>query len=344
MGSEKKANVPLIVFTVLIGISFWGITLYNGWLNEVVLFGHNVINGWFDKTTPGISANENVTTVKQGEFAYKLLDNIDIPDNITTIKDSAFRGNKLTSVTIPPSVTSIGKKAFDMNRLTSITIGENVALAGNSFGLGFEEIYKNNGLGAGTYTLINNENYEWSIWSDNYGYIIDNGSITITGYSGTDSEMEIPAEINGNPVKIIGERAFYKNPFTSVVIPDSVTVIGDSAFLGDWDNSKRAPLGAISSVTFGNSVISIGNKAFENNKLSRITLPDSVTSIGYSAFADNPVTRLSIGADVTLETDGSFGILGEGTGFNTAYSNNSNKAGIYTRPNARSGTWRRAQR
>jgi hypothetical protein len=80
-----KNNTVLLVFTVLLSVFLWGISLYNGWLNEVALFGYNVFNSWIDENKPYISVSENITTIKYGEFTYKLLTNITIPDNITTI-------------------------------------------------------------------------------------------------------------------------------------------------------------------------------------------------------------------------------------------------------------------
>ena len=63
----------------------------------------------------------------------------------------------------------------------------------------------------------------------------------------------------------------------SVVIPNSVTSIGDHAF---YDCSS------LTSVTIGNSVKSIGNFAFYDcSSLTSISIPNSVTSIGYSVFS-----------------------------------------------------------
>ncbi len=54
-------------------------------------------------------------------------------------------------------------------------------------------------------------------------------NIAITGVSGV-TNVVIPADINGAPVKNIGENAFYMEGIESVVIPSSVVNIGDNAF------------------------------------------------------------------------------------------------------------------
>ena len=62
-----------------------------------------------------------------------------------------------------------------------------------------------------------------------------------------------------------------------MIIPDSVTSIGGSAF---------SYCSNLTSVVFGNSVTSIGNYAFEScSNLTSVVIPDSVTSIGENAFA-----------------------------------------------------------
>lgn len=65
-----------------------------------------------------------------------------------------------------------------------------------------------------------------------YSYkVLDNGTVEITGYSGSEEKVDIPAEIDGKSVTSIGSYAFKSSLCTDVTIPDSVISIGKSAFL-----------------------------------------------------------------------------------------------------------------
>jgi uncharacterized protein (TIGR02145 family) len=185
-------------------------------------------------------------------------------------------------------------------------------------------------------TSLKNGEYAWY---DNFRYQYNNGSINIVDYKGEGGDLAIPEEINGYPVRIIGEKAFSEKSFSSVTIPNNVTTIEAQAFFGAWDKVNKVPLGTISDVIFGENVTAIGDRAFENNSLSRIIIPNNVTSVGVSAFADNPVTSIKLGANVKLGEEGDNGILGRGTTFNSAYAKNGKKAGTYTRQNISSTTW-----
>ena len=80
-----------------------------------------------------------------------------------------------------------------------------------------------------------------------------------------------------NSVTNIGDYAFSGcRSLTDIVIPDSVTNIGDCAF---WNCRS------LTDIVIPNSVTSIGDNAFEYcESLTDIVIPDSVTSIGKWAF------------------------------------------------------------
>jgi hypothetical protein len=102
--------------------------------------------------------------------------------------------------------------------------------------------------------------------------------IIITGYyPGTAAKVVIPAEIEGIPVRVIGSHAFQNLNITEVVIPNSVTTIGEGAF-NECDS--------LTSITIPNSVTTIGEGAFRGyTSLASITIPNSVTTIGEGAFS-----------------------------------------------------------
>ncbi len=101
-------------------------------------------------------------------------------------------------------------------------------------------------------------------------------------YGGNSSDFQIRA----------GTLEKYTGASTVVVIPNSVTEIGDSAF---------KDCSALTSVTIPNSVTKIGNSAFKNcSALTSVTIPNSVTEIGGSAFRGcRSLTNLNIPNSVT---------------------------------------------
>ena len=125
-------------------------------------------------------------------------------------------------------------------------------------------------------------------------------TITVTGYSGNPTALDIPGTLNGYPVTTIGTNAFYfKSTMTNVTIPDSVTGIGDWAF---------GQCTGLANVTMGDSVASIGGWAFAYcSGLREAVLPASVTSLGTDSFLlCSSLTNLTIPNSVTNIGEGAF--------------------------------------
>lgn len=91
----------------------------------------------------------------------------------------------------------------------------------------------------------------------------------------------------------------YKLNWTSVVIPNTVKSIGDSAFYGCT---------GLKNITIPDSVTSIGYGAFSScTGLTNITLPDSLTHINFRTFGDcTALEGIKIPDSVTSIGEGAF--------------------------------------
>jgi hypothetical protein len=111
--------------------------------------------------------------------------------------------------------------------------------------------------------------------ASDFEYRTITGGIEITGYRGSAIEVRIPSVIEGAHVVTINGAFQNRSAITAVIIPDSVTSIGERAFLGCT---------GLTSIRLPDSLTSIGERAFENTGLTSITLPDGLINIGSRAF------------------------------------------------------------
>src|ERR1035437_2965099 len=157
-----------------------------------------------------------------------------------------------------------------------------------------------------------------------FTFTTNNGTITITGYTGPGGSVSIPTNINNLPVTSIGNghaSVFSANNVTNVTIPGSVTNIGGWAFAGCTRltsvtiGTNVTTIGfaafnvctSLTNVTIPNSVIGIGGAAFDQCfALTSVTIGTNVTSIGANAFEETGLTSLAIPASVTNIGDGAF--------------------------------------
>ena len=148
-----------------------------------------------------------------------------------------------------------------------------------------------------------------------YYNILDENNVAVTGvftYKGGstyvsigiyEGEIVIPPTITNNgknySVTSIGSSAFQYQNVISIMIPNSVTSIGNFAFSSCSD---------LTSISIPNSVKSIGNYAFSSSSgLTSISIPNSVKSIGeYAFYGCRGLTSISIPNSVTSIGRGAF--------------------------------------
>ncbi len=134
--------------------------------------------------------------------------------------------------------------------------------------------------------------------SGDYSYaILEDGTISITKYTGKDENLVIPSEIDGKTVTSLGVTSFMMNPsIKTVSIPDTVTVIDTYAFSYCMN---------LTSVTIPDSVVTISDGAFQYcSKLDNVVVPDSVKSMGVRAFGDDTaLTKIELSDNNTTFAD-----------------------------------------
>ncbi len=229
----------------------------NGFTDETCLIFNELYDGTLeigkyagnDKTYVIPSENDGKKITQIGSYAFincTGLTSVTISDGVTYVGDCAFYNcTSLTSVTIPASVTRIDDYAFGY-----YYYGDDEKKID-----GFKINYFKNTIGH-LYAIKNGFSDETCLIT----YELDDDTLGIMEYGGSDKSYVIPAEIGGKKITQIANDAFNDcTELTSVTIPDSVTYINFEAFYNCT---------SLKSVTIPASVTYIGDYAFgyyENN-------------------------------------------------------------------------------
>ncbi len=126
--------------------------------------------------------------------------------------------------------------------------------------------------------------------------VLENDTIQITGYEGSDKDIVIPSQIEDKDVTEIGDGygSMIYNEADSVTLPSTVQKINSFAF--DQSTIKR--------INIPSSVTELGRFAFRETNLESLTIPSSVKTFGelYSnKSTDNTLRNLCIYDDSSFE-------------------------------------------
>ncbi len=337
----RSVTIPAAVTTIK-EHTFMGCTS----LSEVsILSSLSAIEGWAFWGCTSLEQFEMPDSVTDiGKFAFedcRNLQELTFSSSLTNIGEGAFETcTSLTRLTLPSGLTSIPKGLFrECTGLTQISLPEGLTSIGESafhdcpvladvFYAGTEKQWDQITIEANNEELQNADIYcEGELLpdpADDYKYrILDDGTVEITEYTGSDPVVYVPDMIHDRLVTAIGSEAFVTSSnLEKITIPYSVTKMGDvdkTGLSGSFgacaglkeihveDENKnyssgqgvlfnkektvliRHPQAKKGEYVIPSSVTEIAHGAFEDcYDLSKVTVPPKITEIKSCCFSECP--------------------------------------------------------
>lgn len=263
----------------------------------------------------------NVVKIGSGAFAGSDIDggevaSVSLPEGLTEIGERAFfHCENLSSLNIPSTVTTIGSNAFGKcSDLTDLTIPAGVT-SGVPKALGMGTSDSND-----KWPNLANVKFADGSPYENVDGVLYKGTVMECVLDDSKTEITVRDDTKEIAAYVLG-RASNSNPGSTsptIILPSSVTVVGESAFpfatiseksdlsnittIGDYafknsaitaaDLSSATTIGkhafygcsALTSVEFSSDLTSMGEAAFRNTALTEVVIPEGLSSIPKQAF------------------------------------------------------------
>lgn len=265
---------------------------------SVKTFGDSVFVG--SKGLKSVFIQYGVTKVASRIFQDCVsLENVTIPDSVTSIETYAFYNCAMSEITIPGSVTFIGSAAFNScANLKNISIPASVReIICDTFTwctslTSFEVAESNPSYSSVDGVMFSKDKtriicYPAGKAESNYSVPDSVVSIEQDAFAGnTLTSIQIP-----NSVTEIGDFAFmYSKNLTDITIPEPVTIIRDYVF---------SNCSCLTKVTFPSGLKTIGQSTFQKcTSLADLQLPKGLESFGAEAFREcTSLTNLTLNCD-----------------------------------------------
>lgn len=236
-------------------------------------------------------ANNNTSKIKINKigkcaFAGADISTVEIPSSIETIEESAFEGcTGKTSLALHKGLNTIGNRAFANVALTDISFGTDSTLkqiGDEAFSsatikqLSIPSTVKTIGNRAFASAHLEKLSFETRIEKGHRLYDLQNIGDMAFNNSLSLQRLVAPA---GVIAKIKG----------SVVDVQNIEIVGED----DIEAGLLAKT-SVSSLSIGEGVKKIGDRAFEGLKITSLTIPASVLEIGVGAFWHCPIETLAV--------------------------------------------------
>ena len=211
-----------------------------------------------------------------------LVRTVTLEEGIATLEKGAFsRLSALEKVYLPASIRMIDMYAFsDCVSLKEVVFAEGSNLTVKNFGYkpfwntGLEDLVLPNGISLlqardGDILSTNAGMWTYQRQEDGTAKIVE-AEIERTYADGNpvaNVELEIPAELNGLPVTVIGRRAFSsEHCIRKLVLPEGLLTIEEGAFM-NCDNLEE--------IVLPSSLVYVGDNAFKGIAAAGLELPES---------------------------------------------------------------------